>query len=68
MTQNHRDYPASVKQQLTEQWTRRRLGRIDHEHRVAAIASILFDLTQSRHKLGLGEKRLLLSWAPLEKI
>lgn len=54
------DYSSTVKQRLTERWVHRRLGKIDHERRVCAIAEMLFDLMQPFHKLDLPEKRLLL--------
>jgi len=62
------DYPTSPKQQLAERWVQRRLGRIDHERRVAAISSILFELTRARHQLGAAEKRMLLLAAALHDV
>jgi len=62
------EYPMSTKQRLAERWAQRRLGRIDHERRVAAIASILFELTRARHQLGLAEKRMLLLAAALHDV
>jgi exopolyphosphatase/guanosine-5'-triphosphate,3'-diphosphate pyrophosphatase len=59
MAQDRRDYPATSRQRLTERWVQRRLGKIDHERRVCEIASTLYDLTQSKHKLDGTEKRLL---------
>jgi exopolyphosphatase/guanosine-5'-triphosphate,3'-diphosphate pyrophosphatase len=54
------DYPSTVKQRLTERWAHRRLGKIDHERRVCAIAETLFNLTQAIHKLDIPEMRLLM--------
>jgi exopolyphosphatase/guanosine-5'-triphosphate,3'-diphosphate pyrophosphatase len=62
------EYPISSKQRLAERWAQRRLGRIDHERRVAAIASILFELSRSRHQLGAAEKRILLLGAALHDV
>jgi exopolyphosphatase/guanosine-5'-triphosphate,3'-diphosphate pyrophosphatase len=59
MAQDRRDYPATIRQRLTERWVQRRLGKIEHERRVCEIACMLFDLTQSKHKLNGPEKRLL---------
>jgi exopolyphosphatase/guanosine-5'-triphosphate,3'-diphosphate pyrophosphatase len=59
MAQDRRDYPSTIKQRMAERWAQRRLGRIDHERRVCAIAGSLFDLTQAIHKLGPHERRVL---------
>jgi exopolyphosphatase / guanosine-5'-triphosphate,3'-diphosphate pyrophosphatase len=59
MAQERRDYPATIRQRLAERWAQRRLGKIDHERRVSAIATCLFDLTHSSHRLEAHEKRLL---------
>ncbi len=59
MAQERRDYPATIRQRLAERWAQRRLGKIDHERRVSAIATSLFDLTHSSHRLEAHEKRLL---------
>ncbi len=40
-------------------WVARQLERVDHERRVARIASHLFDLTRDRHGLGAADRRLL---------
>src|SRR5262245_47456112 len=68
MPHEYRDYPVSPKQQSAERWAQRRLGRLDHERRVAAIASTLFDLTHARHRLGTPEKRLLFLGAALHDV
>lgn len=44
---------------MAERWAQRRLGKLDHERRVCAVASSLFDLTHSSHRLDPHEKRLL---------
>jgi len=59
MAQDRRDYPATIRKRLTERWTQRRLGKIDHERRVCEIACTLFDLTQALHRLDNHDKRLL---------
>src|SRR4029077_20216244 len=59
MAQERRDYTATIKQRMAERWAQRRLGRIDHERRVCAIACTLFDLTQTIHRLGPHERRVL---------
>jgi exopolyphosphatase/guanosine-5'-triphosphate,3'-diphosphate pyrophosphatase len=59
MAQERRDYPSTIRKRLTERWTQRRLGKIDHERRVCEIATTLFDLTQPFHRLDGYEKRLL---------
>lgn len=48
-----------VKHHVVERWAQRRLGRIDHERRVAGIAETLFQLTRKLHELGIAELRLL---------
>jgi exopolyphosphatase/pppGpp-phosphohydrolase len=45
---------------IVRDWVRRKLGSVDHELRVAHLAGLLFDLTQKRHGLGAGERRLLM--------
>src|SRR5205085_10434109 len=45
--------------QALQRWVRRQLGAVDHERRVTAIGSKLFDLTWPLHGLGSGERRLL---------
>ena len=37
--------------QTIERWVARRLGRVDHERRVATISASLFDLTWPLHQL-----------------
>lgn len=59
MATERRDTQSSEKEQLTERWAQRRLGRIGHERRVAAIASTLFDLTRELHELSASHRRLL---------
>jgi len=59
MAQDRRDYPATIRQRMTERWAQRRLGKIDHERRVSEVAVMLFELTQSFHKLDSHEKRLV---------
>jgi len=59
MAQDRRDYPATIRQRMTERWAQRRLGKIEHERRVSEVAATLFDLTQSFHKLDSHEKRVL---------
>src|SRR4051794_141054 len=59
MAQDRRDYPATIRQRMTERWAQRRLGKIDHERRVNEIALSLFELTQSFHRLDAHDKRLM---------
>lgn len=59
MATDRRDTNNLAKESLTERWAQRRLGRIGHERRVTAIASILFDLTQDLHDLAASHRRLL---------
>ncbi len=47
------------KEALVRDWARRKLGRIDHELRVARLARHLFELTHRWHGLGHAERRLL---------
>ena len=42
-----------------ERWALRKLGRIDHEWRVARIGLVLFDLLRRRHKLNRRARDLL---------
>lgn len=49
----------AAKEQAAQRWAMRRLGRIDHERRVWAVATTLFDLTAHLHRLGGGERRIL---------
>jgi exopolyphosphatase/guanosine-5'-triphosphate,3'-diphosphate pyrophosphatase len=53
-----RSIPSS-REQAARRWAQRRLGRIDHERRVTAIATKLFQLTQPLHKLSATHRRLL---------
>ena len=39
MAQDRRDYPATIRQRMTERWAQRRLGKIDHERRVMLMAN-----------------------------
>jgi exopolyphosphatase/pppGpp-phosphohydrolase len=50
---------VSTKEKAARRWAQRRLGRIDHERRVAAIATKLFQLTQPMHELSAAHHRLL---------
>lgn len=59
MAMDRREVNISNKELLAERWAQRRLGRIGHERRVTAIASILFDLTQDLHELSPAHRRLL---------
>jgi exopolyphosphatase/guanosine-5'-triphosphate,3'-diphosphate pyrophosphatase len=49
----------SLRENLTERWVQRRLGRIGHERRVTAIATTLFDLLIDLHELTSTQRRLL---------
>jgi exopolyphosphatase/pppGpp-phosphohydrolase len=51
--------PASLKHQAVERWVARRLGSIEHEQRVAQIASTLFNLTWPLHQMPAAELKLL---------
>lgn len=46
-----------------EAWTRRRVGKTDHERRVAQIAAALFDLTSDLHDLNRRSRSILLGAA-----
>src|SRR5665213_3343612 len=46
-----------------EGWTRRRLGKTDHERRVAQVAGALFDLTHDLHNLSRRSRSILLAAA-----
>lgn len=59
MARDRRNEPICLKQHGAERWVARRLGAVDHERRVAAIASTLFDLTADIHELGMPQRRLL---------
>lgn len=50
----------SLREQLTERWVQRRLGKIGHERRVTAIATTLFDLLNDMHGLSTVPFRKLL--------
>ncbi len=54
-----RDQPVCIKYHALSRWVARQLGGIEHERRVAAIASTLFDLTVPLHHLHGEERRLL---------
>ena len=54
----HRAQMAAV-----ERWVNRKLGRIEHERRVAQIAATVFDLTAPLHDLGHGADARLLRLA-----
>src|SRR4051812_6143459 len=47
------------KELQVREWVRAKLGGIDHELRVAAIAEKLFDVTSRWHGLGVADRRLL---------
>jgi len=49
----------TLKERATESWARRQLGRIEHERRVLAIATKLFDLTAHLHKLEVPHRKIL---------
>ena len=51
--------PVCLKFHALSRWTARHLGQIDHERRVASIASTLFDITNSLHGLESADLRLL---------
>ncbi len=51
--------PASLKHQAVERWVARHLGAVDHEQRVAQIASTLFNLTWPLHQMPAAELKLL---------
>jgi exopolyphosphatase/pppGpp-phosphohydrolase len=42
-----------------EKWVRRRMGRVDHELRVAEIGATVFELTRPLHALAAADARLL---------
>ena len=50
---------ADNKHAALRRWTRRHLGQLDHELRVADIADTIFTLTRGRHGLGVAHRRLL---------
>lgn len=49
----------SLKHRLVERWVLRRLGSVEHERRVVAVALTLFDLTHHLHSLDFTHRRLL---------
>jgi exopolyphosphatase/guanosine-5'-triphosphate,3'-diphosphate pyrophosphatase len=49
----------SLREQITQRWVQRRLGKIGHERRVCAIATTMFDLMQEWHALESADRRLL---------
>jgi exopolyphosphatase/pppGpp-phosphohydrolase len=51
-----------------EAWTRRRLGKTDHERRVAQIAAALFDLTQDLHNLSRRSRSILVAAALIHDV
>lgn len=53
------DIPLTSNERKLLAWVKRYLGRTGHERRVAAIASRMFDLTASRHRLGEDYRTLL---------
>jgi exopolyphosphatase/guanosine-5'-triphosphate,3'-diphosphate pyrophosphatase len=52
-------HARTLKERAAEHWARRQLGRIEHERRVLAIASKLFDLTARLHRLDRSHRRTL---------
>ena len=59
MAQEHCDRSISSKEQAARRWAQRRLGAIQHERRVASIATTLFEFTKQMHGLGAAQRRLL---------
>ena len=59
MRVDHRHEPVCIKFHALAQWAVQRLGTIDHERRVASVATTLFDLTGSLHNLDSSDLRLL---------
>ena len=51
------------KEEALRDWTRRRLGSVAHELRVARVARMLFDLTRRRHGLSASDCRILVMGA-----
>ena len=54
---------SCARRRALERWTRRKLGSIEHELRVASIAGKLFDLTWPLHGLRRSDRKLLLMGA-----
>jgi exopolyphosphatase/pppGpp-phosphohydrolase len=50
---------ACLKHRAVERWVYRRLGSVEHERRVAQIASTLFNLTWPLHRLPAADLKLL---------
>jgi exopolyphosphatase/pppGpp-phosphohydrolase len=50
---------SSQQEKTVARWVQRRLGSIEHEQRVATIATTLFELTRNRHGLGYADLRML---------
>src|SRR3954471_24992113 len=48
-----------LREQITQRWVVRRLGRIGHERRVNTICTTMFDLTSDLHGLTCAHRRLL---------
>jgi len=63
MGQDPRLSPFILKEQCIAQWSRRRLGRLQHERRVLALADELFRLLRPLHGLGAFHRRILRSAA-----
>ena len=55
--------PRPAQLAAVQRWVRRRLGRVDHELRVAEIAATVFDLTAPLHGLDRGSDARLLRLA-----
>lgn len=68
MATDRREQNLSDKEQLTERWVHRRLGKVGHERRVLDIATTLFDLTHAMHGLGVAHRRLLRLGAMLHDV
>ena len=51
--------PASLKHRAVERWVAGRLGTVEHETRVAQVASTLFNLTWPLHRLPAADLKLL---------
>jgi exopolyphosphatase/guanosine-5'-triphosphate,3'-diphosphate pyrophosphatase len=59
MAMERREPNNHIHEEAASRWVQRRLGRIGHERRVTAIASILFDLMHNLHGLQPAHRRLL---------
>src|SRR5579862_4057256 len=59
MRLERRHEPVCLKFHALSRWAGRHLGRVEHERRVASIASTLFELTGALHTLDSDDLRLL---------